>query len=386
MSFNSTAIADLTLFFERLRSFFRKLEAAVFPSFHSSQRLARKYLFDRLPAQPNLLENFIETDQAKVCREKLSQSDQDKILLIGRRGSGKTVSGLQIHRRYSFPDQDIKKAKIPVFVRLRNFKGNESAYQFFVSEISNSIRTKKGWLSWIASAMWLRYGTLLVILDDLDCLDTQRLRKLEQFIKKYDRHSFLCISSSKPKDEFWDQFECIELTNWRTTEAESYIYQRLSDRTVAKNLIAHLRQLRSIDQRFSALEWSQIVDAYVDKRTFELFHPSNISRQDTYSIWNNYVEIALKNKGVDWKDCVGKIGKIALTLLKEGRTNFRPSEVEVNADYLMTLIPAVLGKSDDHLYFSGDQYQVLVAGRYLALYWKEAEQELADDRSGIWQN
>ena len=378
--------SGLMSFYERLRIFVRKLEAALFPSRHWAQRLARKYLFDRLQGQPSPLENFIETPQTKACRAKLSQGDQDKILLVGGRGSGKTVIGLQIHRCYSIPDKQIKKTKVPVFIRLRGFNDYENAYSFFVDEISKNVKTGRSWLSRIASQSWLRSGSLLLILDDLDYLDARRFSKLEQFINDYNRHSFLCISSFKPKSNFWNQFDHVELTEWRTAEAETFIYQRLKDRVDADNLVTHLRQMRSMDLKYSALEWSQIIDIYVDRRMFELFHPSKVSKRDDYWIWNDYLEIASQSSGIDWADCVRKVGKVALRLLKQSRSSFTPSEAEVDPDYLLALIPKMLGRSGDHLYFSGDKYQILLAGRYLSLYWEEAKEELQDDSAGnlVW--
>jgi len=363
----------------RVAQFTLQLGALAFPSRMALRDSAKRYLFsrERIPAAP---EGLIEPAADSVRQFVNAMNGSRKLLLTGRSGSGKTTLAIEMHRKLVDGRERTLHPAMPVFVRLPRLTQSKDLVTSFVDLVSHYVASNGSRFRHLIAKRMIAGGSLLMILDDLDYLDCHGFRRLQEFIQSQSRHYFVCIVSEKPKSSsFWDEFDSMHLLDWDAVTAKTYIRNRVPNKVNCDTLLYHLDALEIFKRKRSALEWKCLVDTYNEGRIFELFHPKGFYGNVEYGIQKNYLRIVIENLGLDFTDCIRQVGGLALRLLKQGESGFEPGESAVSPKFLQALKPRLFKEYGSLYAFAESPQQVLLAGAYIALFEKEARQDMQDD-------
>jgi hypothetical protein len=286
--------------------------------------------------------------------------------------------------------------KVPVYVPLLQAQRSNGMFSLFVDQVAQNVASSYPGNARALARRMLNNGSLLMFIDDLDYLDRQGHGEIEEFIRKAKRNSFACIMREKPPYPFLDGFtKLINLRRWEwdSDTVGKYINNRTSDPNWmngdGKDLIAHLEDLRILRHPLTPWQAAFLVDRYRDGTLFKFLELSDSehSREFDYEWLDKYMDVILNGPGIERSKGIKILGRLALKSIELGLNNFTPEQAEVEQSLLSSLTPKLFLQQGNEFSFIHGNYQIFLAGRYIAEFWPEAKtlfQEAAA-RTLIWK-
>jgi hypothetical protein len=257
-----------------------------------------------------------------------------------------------------------------------------------VSLVASRISSNLSWYRNLLAIQLIRRGNLFVVLDDLDRLPLDRYRATLGLADRWRRNSFVFLTTSRICSlGDVNLGRRISMPPWGRDEGRTYLKLRFDSARKADEVISELESHRLLGRLRTPLHWRTVADAYEEARIFQVFS-REITSPDAhnYTLLEHYIWVVLGGGAVSQHEAARKLGKLALKLIKTNRNTFTLEETGLPADYVNQRLSRLFAPADDKYAFVHNNYQVLLAGRYVGKHWLEAEAELRDDaaKSLIW--
>jgi len=336
---------------------------------------------------PPKLDDYIQPHADIVEKVDSVITSKGRLILMGRSGSGKTTFAQDICRRYGEMNGESPIEQTPVFVPLSQAHRSNGLLSMFVDQVAQSIASDSLDDPRAKAERMIKRGSLFLIIDDLDYLGRQGHNELEKFIGRWEKNSFLCIISEKPRYPFLEDFEKITMPDWQEKDAIAYIQRCIKDGVKRTELIEHLKELGTLKQPLTPWQVKFLVDAYIEGRIFKLIELRSMEDEREYKILDGYLRIVIENSGMKPFEVIRDLGGLALKLLKQGQSSFIPEKAGVKESLVRSFTPKLFQQQANAFTFVHGNYQVFLASRYLGESWSEAKADLKDSeaRTLIWK-
>jgi Cdc6-like AAA superfamily ATPase len=333
-------------------------------------------------------EGFINPDPAFEANMTNIILQKQRLVLTGETGSGKTTCAVDICRKFEKLNGSSPLRKVPVFISLSQAPRRNGLATLIFDQVTSQLAIHQhSELS--TEKKSVKDGSLLLVLDDLIYMTKEDENELQKFVNAHSQNAYMCIISKVPSSSFLARdFPVVEMQEWESKQFRNYIDQRITDSERKNNFIAILKRAHMFDRKMAPGEASFLVDSCLDGTFFELIKSRDMNSKDDYRIMDSYLRIMIAGSDSKlYRERIHEFGKLALKLLTEGRSIFNPADEKIDYNSLTSLMPKLFQQRGNSVTFKQVNYQVFLAGRYIADFWEEARKILEDASAGavIWE-
>jgi hypothetical protein len=338
---------------------------------------------------PDEPRGFVELDPAFEEEATSILVRQQRLVMTGASGTGKTTCALHLCRKYDELNGRSPLKRAPVFISFSQSKKVDGLSSTLLEQVSEQVRISNALDYGKDVRKIMKEGLVFLVLDDLDYMKKSDERELESFITQWEKNAFLFIISEIPPSSFFSNkhFGSITMQEWKPNQVQIYVDRRVHDPERKSQFLATLKQAHMLDHPMLPYNARFLVEACLNGTFHQLLDLRNSSEKD-YGITDSLLRIIIA--GGDHQKYLERIrllGRLALKLLKDGRSNFIPENEGIDESVLKELMSKLFLQKNEYVSFSESNYQIFLAGRYIAEFWPDARLELRDAsaRVLIWK-
>jgi hypothetical protein len=335
-------------------------------------------------------EAFVEPRRDLTTEFEEGVSKSRRLLIFGESGAGKTTFAQEMCRRYLGGDVTIATPLIPVLVSLSNVNRIKDSFGIVLNLVASRIESRWKPYRLLLAKRLIRGGKLLIIFDGLDYLTIDEHQGIIALTQTWQKNSFVYLFRDEaPSTRRLKDFQRIRMPAWKREEGRAYLAKRFGSPSCANEVIQELDSRRVSKRLQTPLHWKCFADAYEEERVFELFSLEHSGPQPSPvddSILDHYVTAVMKSANLGSAEALRKLGRLSLRLIICNKNRFVPEDSGLAQDHLDMLKGRLLKKHEGEYAFIHNNYQVLLAGKYVGEFWSEAEEELKVEsaKSLIW--